>query len=98
MYLCFVGRGPSLNTCPKCEPQFEHKTSVLWRPINESFLSSTDDDEAGAKKLGQPVPLLNFVDEVNKVFPQPLHVNSPGLFSSLSDDVQGLSVPAPLST
>ena len=50
------------------------------------------------KKLGQPVPLSNFISEVNSGRPQPAQTNTPARFSSLSGLVPARSVPSSRST
>jgi hypothetical protein len=51
--------GPSLKTCPKCEPQREHEISLP--KIAEIVLCScTASWRIGCQKLGQPVPESNF--------------------------------------
>src|SRR3989344_2372163 len=41
-YLLPVFVGPSSNTCPKCEPQRAHATSVRCMPLCLSSFSSTE--------------------------------------------------------
>src|SRR5947208_1498660 len=45
-------------------------------------------------KLGQPVPLSNFIAEVNSGSAHPAQANTPGRFSSLSALENGRSVPS----
>lgn len=50
------------------------------------------------KKLGQPVPLSNFIACVNSGCSQPAQAKVPGRFSSFSGLVKGRSVPSLRST
>ena len=52
----------------------------------------------GVWKLGQPVPLSNFVSDVKRGWPQPAQTNRPGRFSLLSGLDPGISVPWHRST
>src|ERR1035437_7412306 len=65
-----VGAGPSSNTCPRCASHFAQRTSVRAMPNVESRCSITLLAAPGLKKLGQPVPELNFVCESNSGAPQ----------------------------
>ena len=51
-----------------------------------------------SQKLGHPVPLSNFLDELNKGKSHPAQLNVPSRFSSLSKLEKGLSVPSSLKT
>src|SRR3989344_7680040 len=62
-----VGLGPSLKTCPKCEPHFLHKTSVRLIPRDISSLSRTFSFATVFQKLGQPVLESYLVSEENKL-------------------------------
>ena len=53
---------------------------------------------SGAQKLGQPVPLSNFVAVSNNGAPQPAQTNVPARFSAFSGDVPARSVPCLRST
>jgi hypothetical protein len=46
----------------------------------------------GSLKLGQPVPLSNFLFDSNNRWPQPAHENLPGLFSRSNAQLPGASV------
>src|SRR5258707_14388048 len=59
-----VGLGPSGNTCPKCPPQRAQCTSVRAMPRGRSVVVPTALAK-GAKKIGQPGALTNFVDDSN---------------------------------
>ena len=59
-YLSPVGGGPSGNTCPRCDPHRAQCTSVRTMPQDRSVVVSTDPG-TGSLKLGQPVPLSNFL-------------------------------------
>jgi hypothetical protein len=50
------------------------------------------------KKLGQPVPLSNFISDVKCGKPQPAQTKSPRRFSSFSGLLNGRSVPSLRST
>ncbi len=50
------------------------------------------------KKLGQPVPLSNFIAEVKSASPHPAQANTPGRFSRSSGLVPARSVPSWRST
>src|SRR5580658_2852421 len=65
-----VGRGPSSNTWPRCDPHREQVTSVLRIPCEPSTRSLTAFSAIGLKKLGQPVPESNFVPASNSSCPQ----------------------------
>lgn len=69
-YRCPIGAGPSLNKCPRCEPQFLQVTSVLVNPSESSGISSICSLLTGLSKLGQPDPESNFVSEENSSCPQ----------------------------
>ncbi len=73
-YLNPVGLGPSVNTCPKCPPQFLQTTSVLTIPREMSFSFSIFSSSKGWKKLGQPHPESNFVSDSNRGVPQAAHL------------------------
>ena len=60
-YLRLVGFGPSLNTCPRCAPQFLQLTSIRVIPKLLSCTYSILSSSIGLKKLGHPVPESNFV-------------------------------------
>lgn len=66
-YLRPVGAGPSLKTCPRCDPHPAHSTSE--QPVNENFsrIVNTDPDSAGRQKLGHPDRERNFAPDVNRV-------------------------------
>jgi len=51
-----VGRGPSLKTWPRWDPQRRQRTSVRMPRMPKSRCSSTASATAGSKKLGHPVP------------------------------------------
>src|SRR5271165_6337840 len=87
-----VGRGPSGNTCPRCPPQRAQCTSVRAMPRVRSVVVPTALGR-GAKKLGQPVPLSNFVDDSNSGRPQAAQAYMPGRCSWLSGLVPARSVP-----
>src|SRR5262249_1228239 len=55
-----VGLGPPLKAGPRWPPQRRHDTAVRTMPKERSVVSSTALSSA-AQKLGQPVPLSNFV-------------------------------------
>ncbi len=55
-YRCPLGRGPSLKTWPRCEPQRRHRTSVRTIKNARSRCNVTATESAGSAKLGQPVP------------------------------------------
>ena len=69
-YLMPVGSGPSSNTCPRCEPQLAHSTSVRRNSKLRSAFSRTRCRSIGAQKLGHPVPESYFVAEAKSSFPQ----------------------------
>ncbi|MNC88828.1 hypothetical protein D3C83_46910 [compost metagenome] len=50
------------------------------------------------KKLGHPVPLSNFMSDVNNGRSQPAQANTPGRFSLLSGLLPARSVPSSRST
>ena len=81
-YRSRVGSGPSSNTCPKCEPQFAHSTSVRRMNRLRSSLFPTLPSWAGAQKLGQPVPESNLVFEAKSSRPQTTHTYTPGSWLS----------------
>ena len=86
-----VGSGPSSNTCPRCPPHPAQWTSV--RTISQ--LRSTPVATAcsiGRQKLGQPVPLSNFVVDANSSRPQPAHLKTPSRCSRFKGLVNGRSV------
>ena len=63
-----ASRGPSGNTCPRCELLSVERTSVLSRPWLRSRCSLTDCWSMGRVKLGQPQPESNLsLDENNGV-------------------------------
>src|SRR5438105_15145920 len=92
-YRSRVGSGPSSNTCPKCEPQFAHSTSVRRMNRLRSSLFPTLPSWTGAQKLGQPVPESNLVFEAKSSRPQTTHTYTPGSWLSQYSPVKGRSVP-----
>ena len=85
--------GPSSKTCPKCESQCRHSTSVLCleRLRSSCFLifSSPSDSE----KLGHPQLESNLVSDRNKSFPQHKHLYVPFVLVSRYFPLKGSSVP-----
>ena len=59
-----VGAGPSGNTWPRWPPQLAQCTSVR-RAKKLSSIDVATASSSGLKKLGQPVPLSNFVLDAN---------------------------------
>src|SRR5712691_11240359 len=94
---CPVGGGPSSNMCPWWPPQRTQWYSVRGQ-INLKSRLVANASGIVVKKLGQPVPLSNFIAEVKSGKPQPAQTNTPGRFSSLSGLVKGRSVPSRRST
>ena len=88
-----VGLGPSSKTWPRWAPHRLHRTSVLIvnKLLSGSFLMFFP--ETGVQKLGQPVPELNFVSELNKSLPQHMHLYMPFFFKSQYSPEKGSSVP-----
>ena len=74
-----------------------HSTAVRTIPRELSFLVMTA-FSIGAQKLGQPVPLSNFVADEKLSRPQPAHANVPRRFSCSSGLVNGRSVDSWRST
>src|ERR1700675_2523468 len=68
-YLRPVGAGPSSKTWPRCASHLLQRTSVrlIKRLLSVSVLTLASD--AGAKKLGHPVPESNFASESKSVLP-----------------------------
>ena len=64
-----VGLGPSSKTCPKCEPQFAHITSVLVMPMLVSVTFLIAFLSAISQKAGHPVPESNLSSELNNGSP-----------------------------
>src|SRR5580704_8179952 len=87
-----LGFGPSGNTWPKCPPQRAQCTSVRAMPKLRSVVVPTAVG-SGAKKLGHPVPLSNFVDDSNSGEPQAAQAYMPARCSLLSGLVPARSVP-----
>ena len=52
----------------------------------------------GSQKLGHPVPLSNFLEELNNGNSQPAHRKTPSLFSLFKGLLKALSVPSSLKT
>ena len=69
-YLRPVGLGPSSNTWPRCPPHRRQCTSVRLMK-NEVSSEVPMAPSSGAQKLGQPVPLSNFVSEEKRCSSQP---------------------------
>ena len=67
-----VGFGPSLNTWPWWPPQRAQWYSVRGRISLKSVLLMKASGSV-VKKLGQPVPLSNFMSELNSGNSQPAH-------------------------
>jgi len=67
-----VGSGPSLNTWPKWELHFLHKTSVLFMSKDVSFLVLIL-PLIDLKKLGHPEPESYFASDLNNLLPQVAH-------------------------
>ena len=88
-----VGRGPSSNTCPRCEPHLLHSTSVLTIPAPESSAVSTPSLDTVDQKLGQPVPESNLDFELNRTLPQQAHRYTPSSLKSWYLPVKAGSVP-----
>src|SRR5690606_8974528 len=92
-----VGGGPSSNTWPWCPPQRAQWYSVRGHNSTKSrFVSKTSG--IVVKKLGQPVPLSNFISDVNNGSAQPAQMNSPGRFSSFNGLENAGSVSSSRST
>src|SRR5579871_6630213 len=87
-----VGLGPSSKTWPRWPPQRRQCTSVRLSTQLLSVVVSIAFGK-GCQKLGQPVPLSNFVDEAKSGKAQPRHRNVPLRCSLRSGLVQGASVP-----
>ena len=68
-----VGAGPSSKTCPRCEPQVAHVTSVRRMKWLKSSWSSTASGDTGSQNDGHPVPDSNFVAEEKSGAPHPAH-------------------------
>src|ERR671935_1593096 len=94
---CPVGGGPSSKTCPWWPPQRTQWYSVRGQSSLKSHLVANTPGIV-VKKLGQPVPLSNFIAEVKSGRLQPAQTNTPARFSSLSGLVKGRSVPSRRST
>src|SRR2546423_11683770 len=94
---CPVGGGPSSNTCPWWPPQRTQWYSVRGQ-INLKSRLVAKASGIVVKKLGQPVPLSNFIAEVKSGRLQPAQTNTPGRFSSLSGLVKERSVPSRRNT
>src|SRR5215510_11296893 len=92
-----VGGGPSSNTCPWWPPQRTQRYSVRGQISLKSRLV-VNTSGIVVKKLGQPVPLSNFIADVNSGRLQPAQTNTPGRFSSLRGLVKERSVPSRRST
>src|SRR5690606_41317258 len=92
-----VGGGPSSKPCPCWPPQLVQCTSTR---LIQSELSSLVPMAPGiwSQKLGQPVPLSNFLSASNNAWSQPAHRNVPARFSSLSGEEKGRSVSSCRST
>ena len=58
-----LGGGPSGNTWPRCASHTLHVASIRCMPWLVSRWYATTSGVNGAVKLGQPVPLSNFVVE-----------------------------------
>ncbi len=71
-----VGRGPSGKTWPRCPLQRAQCTSVRSIPRVRSVVVSTASG-IGAKKLGHPVRLSNFVSEVKSSWPHARTTENP---------------------
>ena len=80
-----VGRGPSSNTCPRCPLHREQCTSVRYHSVRSRSVVVSTALSSGAQKLGQPVPLSNFVYESNRSWPHPAHRKTPSRCSCLAD-------------
>ena len=91
-YLFPVFVGPSWKICPKWEPHFAHKTSVLSMPLLLSCAYLMLPGKASSK-LGQPVPESNLASEENNWLPQAEHLYIPLPFSWTYLPVKGGSVP-----
>src|SRR6266487_2442380 len=94
---CPVGGGPSSNTCPWWPPQRTQCYSVRGQ-INLKSRLVVNASGIVVKKLGQPVPLSNFIAEVKSGRLQPAQTNTPGRFSSLRGLVKERSVSSRRST
>ena len=92
-----VGCGPSSNTCPRCPPHPAQCTSVRTISQLRSTLVATACSR-GRQKLGQPVPLSNFVLEANSSRPHPAHLKTPSRCSRFKGLVKGCSVACRRST
>jgi hypothetical protein len=67
-----VGLGPSSNTWPRWPPQRRQCTAFRTIPRDMSVVVPTA-FSSGAQKLGQPVPLSNFVADEKLSRAQPAH-------------------------
>src|SRR6266436_162171 len=90
---CPVGGGPSSNTCPWWPPQRTQWYSVRGQ-INLKSRLVANASGIVVKKLGQPVPLSNFIAEVKSGRLQATQTNTPSRFSALSGLEPGYSVPS----
>src|SRR5215471_14027405 len=96
-YLNPVGFGPSSKTWPRWPPQRRQWTAVRSMPSEVSSVVPTA-LSSGAQKLGQPVPLSNFVVDEKRSSAQPAHANTPALDSCSSGLENGGSVSSSRST
>ena len=64
-----VGRGPSGNTCPRCESPCLLRSSTLTMPWLSSLFSTMFSSTSGLVKLGQPVPESNLSVEAKRGSP-----------------------------
>src|ERR1051325_3821463 len=88
-----VGLGPSSNTCPRCAPQRSHRISVRTIPRELSECSATWSLSKGWKKLGQPVPELNFASLENSGSPHSRQMYTPSLWLATRFPQNAGSVP-----
>src|SRR3989344_1133959 len=88
----------SLNTCPRCAPQFLQRISVRCIPSLLSSHSSICSRFTGSVKLGQPAPESNFVSDEKSSAPQTAQWYMPFAFSCRYLPLPGVSVPPSRAT
>src|SRR5690606_21534559 len=93
-----VGGGPSSKTCPRCPSHRAHVISMRTIPWLVSRISRTCAGSTGWKKLGHPVPELNFESEENSGSPHSAQTYVPSFLLSSSVPQKGASVPLLKST
>src|ERR1035437_4017334 len=91
-YRRFVGVGPSLNTCPRCEFPNLLLVSTLVIPAELSVSFSMYLVSIGLEKLGQPQPESNLSEELNNGSPETTSTYIPTLWLSQYSFWKGFSV------